>query len=149
MEHRISIITLGVLNMPISIRFYRDGLGFQTNAMESDGWAIFKTYGTRLSLFPFHELAKDAGIHPASKPSFSGITLAHNVKSTQEVDECLQMAADHGGKITSPAHNRVWGVYSGYFSDPDGYNWEVAYGEEWEFDSNGQLWGGPLGPPKA
>jgi uncharacterized glyoxalase superfamily protein PhnB len=109
--------------MPNSIRFYRDGLGFPTTAIETDGWAIFETFGTRLSLFPFHELAKDVGLSSASMPSFSGITLAHNVKSKCQVDECLHAVTAHGGSVTSPAFDRPWGVYSGYFSDPDGYNW--------------------------
>jgi catechol 2,3-dioxygenase-like lactoylglutathione lyase family enzyme len=135
--------------MSISIQFYRDCLGLKTQASINDGWAIFETFGTRLALFPINELSKDAGTKESPPIAFHGFTLAHNVSRKSEVDDILNSVVQHGGKITSPAHDRIWGVYSGYFSDPDGYHWEIAYGDEWEFDSNWQLWGGPLGPPRA
>ena len=145
-EPRISIITLGVANMARAIRFYRDGLGFPTSAQDDADWAIFATAGTRFAIFPRDRLAADIGpevLVPA--PGFGGITLAHNVRSKAEVDTALQIAAAAGGRILKPAQTAEWGGYSGYFADPDGHPWEVAWGESWSFAADGTLYGGPLG----
>jgi len=151
MEPRISIITLGVADMAHSIRFYRDGLGFPTIAQDNHGWAIFATNGTRLSLFPYDALGKD--ISPdkvdsgrATERPFSGVTLAHNVASKAEVDAVLDAAVAAGATLLKSAQTASWGGYSGYFADPDGYAWEVAWGDGWEYAEDGTLYGGPLGP---
>ncbi|MDB6092701.1 MAG: hypothetical protein JWM32_263 [Verrucomicrobia bacterium] len=138
MEPRISIITLGVADVARSTRFYRDGLGFET-AMASEGYAVFRTGGTRLAIYPLDKLAEDVapGITPAK--GFGGITLAHNVRKKDEVASVLQLAEKAGGKIVKTPQDVFWGGYSGYFSDPDGYLWEVAWGPDFKFDDNGAL----------
>ncbi|MGM0421401.1 MAG: VOC family protein [Bacillota bacterium] len=139
--NRINLITLGVKNMQKSIRFYRDGLGFQTSVQEDDPDIVFfNNDGSRLALYPLELLADDiAEDLPEKKPGFAGITLAYNAKSEAEVDEVVEQAAAAGGEIVKPPQRVFWGGYSGYFTDPDGYHWEVAYGENWEFDSNDML----------
>ena len=148
MESRMSIITLGVKDMPLAIDFYKDGLGFPTNGTRDDGWIIFHTTGTRFSLFPKDQLARDIDAHlGASSHGFCGITLAHNVKERDDVDRVLKQAESCGGIIVKDAQIAEWGGYSGYFTDLDGYYWEVAWSDEWEFDDDGVLWGGSLGSP--
>ena len=148
MEPRISIITLGASDMTRAIRFYRDGLGFDTIAKDDADWAIFKLSGTRLSLYPKDLLAEDiAENYPKEGSGFSGVTLAHNVRQKEEVQQVLDLAAAAGGTLLKPAQDAFWGGFSGYFADPDGYAWEVAWAEDWEFDANGTLWGGSLGKP--
>jgi hypothetical protein len=144
MEPRISIITLGVSSMPVSIRFYRDGLGFPTDAEDESNWAIFRTTGTRFALYPRGELARDIGLS-ANGTGFGGVTLAHNVRNRVDVDLVLEQAVAAGGKLLKSPCEAEWGGYSGYFADPDGYPWEVAWGELWEFAQDGTLWGGSLG----
>ncbi len=139
-EPRISIITLGVSDMATSIRFYRDGLGFPTSAKDDAGWALFETSGTRFSLYPYDHLAKD--ISPATeglRSGFGGITLAHNTRMREDVDEVLSIAEGAGGKILKPPRESSWGGYSGYFADPDGYPWEVAWGPMFEIRDDGTL----------
>jgi len=140
-EPRISIITLGVTNFDRSLRFYRDGLGFTTTAKEGDPVAFFQTSGTRLALYPLDRLAEDiaADLKPAAPGGFGGITLAHNVRTKTEVAHTLALAEKAGGKIVKPAQDVFWGGHSGYFADPDGYFWEVAWGPMFTFDAQGAL----------
>lgn len=126
MEPRISLITLGVSDLPASVRFYRDGLGLPLRAGSGDPVAFFETRGTWLALFPRADLAADAGV-PTGGGGFSGITLAHNVRTREEVDATLQLARKAGARIVKPARDTDWGGYAGYFSDPDGYLWEIAW----------------------
>ncbi|HTV49412.1 MAG TPA: VOC family protein [Phycisphaerae bacterium] len=129
MEPRISIITLGVQDLQRSLRFYRDGLGLPTTRKADQTIIFFQTSGTCLALYPYRELAKDVSEKfMVQRSKFTGITLAHNVRSRQEVDHVLKQALDAGAKIEKPAGDTDWGGYSGYFSDPDGYLWEVAWG---------------------
>ncbi len=125
MEPRISIITLGVSDLPRSIEFYRDGLRLPMRD-NGDAIAFFQTAGTWLALFPRDALAADANV-PDDGSGFRGFTLAHNVESREQVDALLRQAEAAGGKIVKPAQDTDWGGYSGYFSDPDGYLWEVAW----------------------
>jgi catechol 2,3-dioxygenase-like lactoylglutathione lyase family enzyme len=125
MEPRISLITLGVSDLARSTLFYRDGLGFPTHE-DFEGVTFFKLQGTWLSLYPRTDLAADAKV-PAHGSGFSGFTLAHNVRSKEEVDAVLQQAQQAGATIAKQAQEAVWGGYSGYFADPDGYLWEVAW----------------------
>jgi catechol 2,3-dioxygenase-like lactoylglutathione lyase family enzyme len=137
MEPRISIVTLGVRDMPLSFRFYRDGLGFSTKGKDSDPIAFFATTGTRLAIFPIEKLAEDIGPAIQLGSGFSGITLAHNVRNKEEVSEVLKLAEKAGGRIVKHAQDVFWGGHSGYFSDPDGYFWEVAWSPRGAFDENG------------
>ncbi|MBW4080466.1 VOC family protein [Paenibacillus sp. S150] len=139
--NRISLITLGVRDMSRSLQFYRDGLGFETSVSEeSPGIVFFNTAGTKLALYPLEGLAEDINDkEPPTGSGFSGITLAHNTKSQNEVNEIMKRAEQAGGTIIKQPQKVFWGGYSGYFSDPDGYYWEVAYSEDWKFDSNDML----------
>jgi uncharacterized protein len=125
MEPRISFVTLGVSELERSIVFYRDVLGLPV--VHSGGDVCFFEMGrTWLALYPRPLLAADAGV-PDSRPGFSGMTLAHNVRSAAEVDALLAGAARGGGRLVRPAHRAEWGGYTGYFADPDGFLWEVAW----------------------
>jgi uncharacterized protein len=140
MEPRISIITLGVSDLVRSYRFYHEGLGLPTSRTPESGIIFFQTGGVCLALYPLDKLAED--VSPDRSPErglFSGITLAHNTKSRDEVDAVLSLAERAGGKIEKPARDVFWGGYSGYFSDPDGYLWEVAYADAWKFNADGSL----------
>jgi uncharacterized protein len=139
MEPRISIICLGVSDLERSLRFYRDGLGLPTTRRAEDGIVFFQTQGTCLELFPYDELARDISPEFAGPRSkFPGITIAHNVRTKPEVDAVLAAAEAAGARIEKPAAETDWGGYSGYFSDPDGYLWEVAYGA-FDFNADGSL----------
>jgi catechol 2,3-dioxygenase-like lactoylglutathione lyase family enzyme len=129
MESRISLITLGVENLERSLKFYRDGLRFSTTWTPDNGVIFFKTSGTTLALYPYDSLAKDVSPEfEVPRAKFSGITLAHNVREKAQVDEIMKLAEQAGAKIEKPAQDTFWGGYAGYFSDPDGYLWEIAYG---------------------
>jgi len=125
MDPRISIITLGVRDLARSVAFYGDGLGLPRRDGD-DGIAFFETSGTWLALFPREALAEDATVS-AEGSGFPGFTLAHNVRSPEEVDALLAQAIAAGAKSVKPAAETSWGGYSGYFSDPDGFLWEVAW----------------------
>ncbi len=139
MESRISIITLGVKDLERSLQFYRDGLGLPTTRTAEQGIVFFQTTGTCLALYPYEELANDvAPEFNAPRSKFPGITIAHNVRVRGDVDQILQQAERAGAKIEKQAQNTEWGGYSGYFSDPDGYLWEVAWGA-FEIRDDGSL----------
>lgn len=140
MESRISIITLGVKDMVKAIRFYRDGLGFKTEAADNAQIAFFETTGTRLAVYPLKELKNDISENLSiSESGFNGITLAHNVREKKEVAEVLKLAESAGGKVMKEAQDAFWGGHSGYFCDLDGYFWEVAWSPRGEFDENGSV----------
>lgn len=127
MKPKISLITLGVSDLAKALRFYRDGLGFPThNYKEDEGIVFFKMEGSWLALYPRDKLAEDARTAPEGA-GFSGVTLAHNVKSKEEVDRVLELAVSAGAKLVKPPRDTSWGGYSGYFADPDGHLWEVAF----------------------
>ncbi len=129
MEPRISIITLGVSDLERSLAFYRDGLGFPTSWTVDKGIIFFQTGGVCLALYPQDKLAEDVSPEFSPEPGkFSGATLAHNVREKAEVDQVMQLAEAAGATIEKPAQDAFWGGYSGYFSDPDGHLWEVAWG---------------------
>ena len=125
MEPRITLITLGISDLDRSIQFYRDGLKLPQRD-GPDGIAFFETSGTWLSLYPRASLAKDATVSPDGS-GFPGFALAHNVASPEQVDRVLQEAVDAGATLIKPGQKVFWGGYSGYFSDPDSFLWEVAW----------------------
>ena len=138
MRQKLTLVTLGVKDLAVSINFYRDGLGWKMSGASEDGIAFFDLGGVALALYPRDLLAKDADVSPAGT-GFSGITLAHNAKSTEEVDAVLRTAEQAGAKIIKKAQKAFWGGYSGYFADPDGYLWEVAWNPFLNFDENDAL----------
>ncbi len=129
MDPKISIITLSVSDLDRSIRFYRDGLGLpQRSGFE--GIAFFELKGTWLALYPHESLAKELNKEAAKYPDTSTpprFTLAHNVRSKEEVDALLSKAQAAGAKVVKDPQDTEWGGYSGYFSDPDGFLWETAW----------------------
>jgi len=127
------MITLGVTDMERSVRFYEKGLGLPRMPFEG-GAAFFTLNGSWLSLYPWDALADDAMVAPSGN-GFRGITLAHVVSSKEEVVKVLDQAVRSGGKLVKSAQTVFWGGYSGYFADPDGHLWEVAW--------NPHFWPGP------
>jgi catechol 2,3-dioxygenase-like lactoylglutathione lyase family enzyme len=125
-DPRISIITLGVSDLARSVRFYRDGLGLPLGDQGSDAIAFFETAGTWLALFPHAALAADATV-PSDGAGFPGFTLAHNVRTREQVDALMNEAEAAGARIVKPAQDTSWGGYSGYFAGPDGFLWEIAW----------------------
>lgn len=142
--NRINLITLGVRDIGKSLQFYRD-IGFEATVRGDEDKPIivfFKNEGSKLELFPLEELAKDINAeHPPElfKGGFSGMTLAYNAKSETEVNHIIQSVKEVGAKVVKEPQDLSWGGYGGYFIDPDGYYWEVAYGANWEFDEQNML----------
>jgi uncharacterized protein len=125
MEPRLSFVTLGVSDLDRATRFYEQGLGL-ARRKSTPTVAFFELGKTWLALYPRPLLAADAGV-PDNGAGFSGFALAHNVRSPQEVDRLLHQAGTAGGKVLKPGQPAAWGGYSGYFADPDGFLWEVAW----------------------
>ncbi len=126
MEPRISIVTLGVTDLPRAVEFYRDGLGLPLYDENTESIAFFQNRGTWLALYPRQALAADVGMAMEGS-GFSGVTLAHNVRTQEEVDALLDIAVAAGATLIKPAQDTFWGGYSGYFADPEGYLWEIAW----------------------
>ena len=130
MKPKISLITLGVADLKRALTFYRDGLGFPTHDYKEEmGIVFFKLEGTWLSLYPKDKLAEDLNL-PLVKGAggiLGGSTLAHNVNTKEEVDAVVEQAVSAGAKLIKKPQDAFWGGYSGYFSDPDGHLWEVAW----------------------
>jgi uncharacterized protein len=139
MKPRINMITLGVSDMERAVKFYEKGLGLPRMPFEG-GAAFFMLNGSWLSLYLWDALAEDATV-AATGTGFRGITLAQVVSSREEVMEVLDQAVRSGGKLVKKAQDVFWGGYSGYFADPDGHLWEVAW--------NPHFWPGPKDNDKA
>lgn len=133
MKPRISMITLGVQDLDRSTQFYEQGLGFPRMAFEG-GVSFFQLNGTWLALYPWKELADDATV-PPDGTGFRGVTLAHNVAGKEEVNSVINRAVKAGARLVKEPQDVFWGGYSGYFADPDGHLWEVAW--------NPHFWAGP------
>lgn len=139
MKQRITLVSIGVDDLEKSLRFYRDGLGLTTDGIIGQefehGAVVFfeMKNGFRLALWPRQSIAFDSGLSLGPK-SPTEFTLAHNVSSKSEVDEVMEEAKNAGAAIVKPAQDTVWGGYSGYFQDPDGHLWEVAWNPQWSVD---------------
>lgn len=139
MEPRISLITLGVADLERAQRFYRDGLGFPLSGASVAGEvAFFRTGGTVLALWWRASLAADANL-PVEGSGFGGIALAHNVRTRDAVDAVLAEAVAAGGRLLKAAAPTEYGGYAGYFADPDGHPWEVAWNPHFPFAPDGSL----------
>ena len=132
MTPRITLITLAVDDLDRAAAFYRDGLGLPTQGIvgrefEHGAVAFFDlSHGLRLALWPRASLAHDSGL-PVGPRSATEFCLAHNVASREEADAVMDQAAGAGATIVKPAQATFWGGYAGYFQDPDGHLWEVAF----------------------
>jgi uncharacterized protein len=137
MEQRVSIITLGVTELDRSREFY-ERLGWRRSMADAKGIVFFQADGMALALFPRTELAADASISPDGH-GFSGISLAYNVRNRHEVDSVLAKAEAAGAKVLKCAQEVFWGGNSGYFSDPDGNLWEVAWNPFFAIEEDGSI----------
>jgi uncharacterized protein len=128
MKPHVAVITLGVRDLKRARSFYSEGLGWPIQ-QEDHNWVCFLLGdgSSALALYPWDELAEDAKV-PAGGSGFRGVTLAHNVRSEERVEEVLAEAERAGGKVVKAAERTSWGGYGGYFADPEGYLWEVATG---------------------
>lgn len=137
MKAHITVLTLGVDDLEKSLAFYRDGLGLPTEGIvgeefEHGAVAFFELQnGLKLAIFPREDIARDAKLETGA-PSSTEFTIGHNVGSEKEVDEVMTQAKNAGAHITKPAEDTFWGGYAGYFQDPDGHLWEVAWNPDWE-----------------
>ncbi|MES9854168.1 MAG: VOC family protein [Candidatus Thiodiazotropha sp. L084R] len=125
MQPRINLITLGVTNLTKSIQFY-EKLGLPRYDFESDAVAFFELQGSWLGLYPKSALEEDVGLS-LGEAGQSPVTLAHNLSDRARVDGVMAEASAAGAKVIKPAQETFWGGYSGYFTDPDGFLWEVAH----------------------
>jgi catechol 2,3-dioxygenase-like lactoylglutathione lyase family enzyme len=136
MQPRITLITLGVDDLARAVRFYRDGLGLKTDGIVGTEFAYGAVAffdlqaGLKLALWPRTSIAHDTGL-PLASPSPTAFTLGHNVASKGEVDAVMAQATRAGAVVVQPAHDTFWGGYAGYFQDPDGHLWEVAWNPQW------------------
>jgi catechol 2,3-dioxygenase-like lactoylglutathione lyase family enzyme len=127
MKPKISLITLGVRDLGRMLAFYRDGLGLPLhNYKPGDDMVMFRLEGTWLGLFPRDELAKDATVSVEGS-GFSGVAIAHNEPSKEGVDAVFAEALAAGATAVKAPEDVFWGGYSGYFADPEGNLWEVAF----------------------
>lgn len=141
---RLNLLTLGVRDMVASLKFYRDGLGFEVSIIgdeEQPGVIFFKNKGTRISLFPVEELILDIAseVELTAPTGFTGVTLAYNGKSKAEVDQVMAQAVAAGAEMIKAPQTTSWSGYGGYFKELNGFYWEIAYGPDWEFDENDML----------
>ena len=136
MDARITVLTLGVDDLERAVRFYRDGLGLPTEGIvgeefEHGAVAFFELEGgLRLALWPRASIAHDTGL-TETPPSATEATIGHNVTTRDAVDDAMRRAESAGATIVKPAHETFWGGYAGYFQDPDGHVWEVAWNPAW------------------
>ena len=132
MKPRIRVLTLAVADLQRALRFYRDGLGLRTKGVIGeefeDGAVVFFNLDNDmiLALYPADKLSKDAKID-ATTVRLGAVSIGHIVKSKREVDALMKKAEKAGAVVTDPARDRFWGGYSGYFHDPDGHLWEIAW----------------------
>lgn len=143
MEQRVSLITLGVADLTRARAFY-ESLGWTTRAAPDDDVVFFQTGGIIVALWGRAELAEDSGV--SDPGGWGGITLAHNVRSPEEVDRVIEEADRAGATIARRGAETFWGGYSGVFIDPDGHPWEIAHNPSWTIEADGstRLSGEPL-----
>jgi uncharacterized protein len=135
-EQRLSLVTLGVADLARSRTFY-EGLGWATRADPSADVVFFQAGGMIIALWSRAELAGDSGVQDPG--GWGGITLAHNVRSSEEVDDVLAEAGAAGAQVVRPGAATAWGGYSGVFIDPDGHPWEVAHNPHWTLTEDGSV----------
>ncbi len=137
MDPRISLITLGVADMKAARAFY-EKLGWRASEQSNDDVTFFQAGGMILGLYGRAALAEDAKVEDG-KPGFSGVALAYNGRDKAEVDRVLDEAVAAGGTLVKAAEDVFWGGYSGYFTDPDGHLWEVAFNPFFPIADDGSI----------
>jgi predicted lactoylglutathione lyase len=137
MEQRISIVTLGVAELERSREFY-ERLGWRRSMANAEGVVFFQAGGMVLALYPKEDLAKDANVSPMGD-GYCAISLAYNARGRAEVDSVLEEARAAGAAIPHRAQDAFWGCYSGYFSGPDGFLWEVAWNPSFPIAPDGSI----------
>ncbi|MBT4890027.1 MAG: VOC family protein [Rhodospirillales bacterium] len=140
MEQRLSMITLGVADLSHAKFFYENVVGWQAEPGPSE-IAFFDLGGTVFALYPHKDMAKDMNMAVSQTPAtpYQGYALAHNVRSIEDVDAVFFQLRDNGATINKEPEKAFWGGYSGYFSDPDGHMWEVAYNPFWKIKEDGRI----------
>jgi hypothetical protein len=139
MEPRVSLITLGVADLARAVRFYRDGLGWPMSGVGGDDAAFLQLRGGLvLALYPRKLLAEDARI-AGDAGGFGGMALAYNVPEKDDVDRVLGFVVARGATLLKPAEDASWGGRSGYFADPDGHPWEVAWNPGFPMGADGEI----------
>lgn len=141
MQQQLNFITLGVRDVARSRSFYVDGLGW-TPRLEVPGDVIFLqvNHGLVLSLWSRAQMAAELGVSEDKlQAGTSPLTLSHNVGSPGEVDAVVRQAREAGADVVHPPRQQAWGGYSGYFADPDGFRWEVAFNPTWAVDDAGNV----------
>jgi len=134
---RINVVTLGVTDMPRSRKFYEQ-LGWVASSSSNEHFTVFRPQGCALALYPMTLLAEDATVKPEGH-GFRGVALAQNVPTKGDVKMALDAAVAAGGTVKKPAQDVFWGGHSGYFADPDGHLWEVAWNPHWRLTPDGML----------
>ncbi|MBK8199643.1 MAG: VOC family protein [Acidobacteria bacterium] len=137
-QQRVSVLTLGVRDLPAMIRFYTDVLGFEDRGVAGEV-AFLNANGVVLGLWSEEKLADDAGVAADRAGNFRGFAIAFNARSTEEVDQIFAGVEKGGARITKAPHKTYWGGYSGYFADPEGNAWEVAFNPFWTMDAAGHV----------
>lgn len=138
MKTRLHIVTLGVNNLKRSCKFYLDALGWKPSESSDENIAFYNQTGIVLGLYPLDKLAEDAKLSP-ERSGFSGVTLAINLNSKEEVDELYNRVIENGGKSLVEPRETFWGGYDAYFADPDDNSWEIAWNPYAQFDEHGNL----------
>jgi predicted lactoylglutathione lyase len=136
MEQRLSLVTLGVSELGRARAFY-EALGWMTGAEPEDDVVFFQSGGMIVALWGRDQLAEDSGVTDAG--GWGGVTLAHNVRSPEEVDAVIAESEAAGATIARPGAPTFWGGYSGVFIDPDGHPWEVAHNPHWQVADDGSV----------
>ena len=136
---RLTVVTLGVADLRRATDFYAQVLGTPPNT-SNEGVTFIELPGTWLSLFPLEHLAQDISLEVSpTRGAFSGFTLAHNARSKEDVTAIIERARSTGARIWKEPQQAFWGGFHAYFSDPDGYFWEVVWGPMFEFTADGAL----------
>ena len=136
---RVTVITLGVSDLDESTEFYKSVLGTSPNT-SYDGVTFIELPGVWVSLYPLENLAKDISRDvPTNQREFSGITLAYNAHRQEDVISIIERARTAGARVVKEPQETFWGGFSGYFADPDGYYWEIAWGPMFDFTESGEL----------
>lgn len=139
MQPRLSIITLGVADVATATTFYETVFGWEKLPSSNENITFMQLNGLLFSLYQLDKLAEDAEVKPGSNSGFKGFTLAHNVRSREEVDALVATLKERGATVVKPPQAVFWGGYSSYVADPDGHLWEIAHNPYMELDEAGNV----------